>query len=189
MHHKLKEIPLFSLLNRDEIREVLNFSDLKILKKGNFLFFHGDRVENFHILLDGQLKIYKSNSKGDEILIHRFTKPTAIAEMPFFEDLPYPASCIAEKDSDVLLIESEKFRLFLQKNPRLLYKFIASLSQKIKFLEERIENLSILSASERVDKFEKISGDKFFSMKKVEIAEELNMTPEHLSRILKKRLP
>ncbi len=185
MTSNLQKIPLFSQLSQNEIDEILSFSKIIDFQKGNILFLKGDRVRYFTALLSGQLKIYKSNSKGDEVLIHRFSYPTSIAEMPFFEDLPYPASCVAEAESQVILIDGEEFRNFLEQHPKLLYKFISSLSKKIRVLEDRIETLSILSAKERVEKFIESDKNRFLSMKKIDIAEELNITPEHLSRVLR----
>jgi CRP/FNR family transcriptional regulator len=83
------------------------------------------------------------------------------------------------------MIDGEAFREFISTNPSILYKFISSLSKKIKILETRIENIAVLSGKEKVAKFIYQNWNNFKKIKKRVIAESLNITPEHLSRILR----
>jgi len=177
--------PLFSELNIEQIEKILSFSKTVQLLKGNILFYEGENSDGLYILIEGRVKIYKSGEKGKEFLIHRFNPISSIAEMPFFEEQNFPATAVAEDNSTVIKIEGEEFRAFLLQNPSILFKFITSLTKKIKILEQRIENSVVLSAKERVEKLIAENGEKFQIMKKREIAEELHITPEHLSRILK----
>ena len=142
-------------------------------------------AKNIFILIEGVIKIYKSNSKGGEILMNYFYPTSSFAEMPFFEESRYPASAVSEVTSKVLVINGVDFRKFIQKNPDILYKFISSLSKKIRILEHRIENIAVLSGKEKVAKFIYKHWVHFKTIKKRIIAESLNITPEHLSRILK----
>jgi len=142
-------------------------------------------ANNIFILIDGSIKIYKSNSKGGEILMSYFYPTSMFAEMPFFEESRYPASAIADINSEVLVIDGVKFRSYIEKNPNILYRFISSLSKKIKTLEGRIENLAVLSGKEKVSKFIYQNWNDYKNIKKRVIAESLNITPEHLSRILR----
>jgi len=155
------------------------------LKKGNIVFYQGDLAKDIFILISGVIKIYKSNSKGGEILMSYFYPNSSFAEMPFFEESKYPASAISEINSTILVIDGEQFREFLKKNPDILYKFISSLSKKIQVLENRIENIAVLSGKEKVAKFIYLNWNHFQTIKKRIIAESLNITPEHLSRILR----
>lgn len=183
--NQILSIPLFSQLSSEQINRITAFSKITELKKGNILFYEGEKADNLYILIDGEVKIYKSGENGKEFFIHRFQPVSSIAEMPFFEELNFPATAVASKNSKITVIDGVQFREFLFGNPLILFKFITSLTKKIKMLEQRIENSVVLSAKERVIKFIAENGERFRSMKRKEVAEELHITPEHLSRVLK----
>ena len=185
IHQGIKSITIFQKLSTEDIEKILNFSKIVELKKGNIIFYQGDMANNIFILISGAIKIYKSNSKGGEILMSYFYPTSIFAEMPFFEESPYPASAIANINSKVLVIDGIEFRNFIKKNPEILYRFLSSLSKKIKILENRIDNLAVLSGKEKVAKFINQNWNNFKNIKKRVIAESLNITPEHLSRILR----
>jgi len=60
------------------------------------------------------------------------------------------------------------------------------LIQKIKNLEQVISTHLVLDARDRIAKFIYDNPEDFFKIKNIEIAKILNVTPETLSRILRK---
>ncbi len=157
------------------------------LNHGNFLFFQGDKADNLHILLSGRIKVYKTNIRFEEIVINFFEEGSSIAEMPFFEDSQYPATAIVEsKEAVVLIFSRQNFKKIVEKYPEILYRFIASLSKKIKILDAQIENIALLSSEQRIAKYMLENWKNFKDLKRKDIALQLNVTPEHLSRVLNK---
>ncbi len=68
----LKNIYLFESLNQANITRLEEISTIKKYKKEQFLFFEGDRAESLLILIDGIVKIYKSDTKGNEVVLNHF---------------------------------------------------------------------------------------------------------------------
>jgi CRP/FNR family transcriptional regulator len=85
-----------------------------------------------------------------------------------------------------LSINYDTFEKEFLKNPDISFAFIKSLSKKIKYLENVIATNMVMNSTARVAKFLCENGDKISKLKKSHIAANLNMTPETLSRILKK---
>ncbi len=124
---QLQKIEIFKNLTEVELDKIINISVTKKLSRENVLFYEGEKPKFFYVLLDGFVKLYKTDLKGNEIIIHFFTKPMFIAEMPSFENIPFPATAISMKDeSCFLLIEREKFLRVLNTDPKFCIYIMAS---------------------------------------------------------------
>ena len=184
---QLQNIEIFKNLTESEIEKLLNISVVKKLSRENILFYEGEKPQFFYVLLDGFVKFYKTDLKGNEIVIHFFTRPTFLAEMPSFENIPFPATAISMRDeSSFLLIDREKFLALLNSDPKFSFYIIKSLSQKVRNLEQVINRNLIYDAMTKVCSFIKENPREVVNTKHKDIAIILNMAPETLSRILKK---
>ena len=106
----LKEFYFFSTLDEREIEELRKISILKKYSKNEILFYAGDESKYLHLLVSGVVKLYKHDYKDNEILIHNINAPSFIAEIANYEEKPFPANCSFETESQVILIDYEKFR-------------------------------------------------------------------------------
>ncbi|MBD3810310.1 MAG: Crp/Fnr family transcriptional regulator [Sulfuricurvum sp.] len=182
----LKQVPLFSTLSDDVLMQLTKISTVTSYKKGQILFYEGDEAINLHILINGIVQVYKIDTTGNEILMHRFEPTTMIAEMANLYTFPFPATARFETDGIIIKIDYRSFEHEFLKNPLISFEFIRSLSQKIKHLEHVIHTQIILNASGKTAKFLIDYEADFNQWKRHEIAKMLNMNPVTLSRVLKK---
>lgn len=184
--HILNEVSLFSKLDKEELKLLKNISTSKKYSKGEILFYEGDRSKNLHLLVEGILKLYKTNFKGQQIFLHQFYPQSFVAELTNFEDIPFPASAEFITDGVVLKIDFEKFKTLIHGNLNLSLKIIRSLSEKLKIMSEVIHNEVILNSEAKVAKMIVELPELFGDIKNTKIAQLLNITPETLSRTLSK---
>ena len=178
----LKDFYFFSCLNDKEIKDLEEISILKKYSKGQILFFQGDESKYLHLLTKGAVKLYKHDFRDNEIVLHGINAPSFIAEIVNYEEKPFPANCSFEIDSEVLLIDYEKFRdSFLHKSD-ISMLFIKSLSRKIKYLEDFIHTNMTIDINAKVAKFIYDNEKNLESIKQVKMAEILNIREETLSR-------
>jgi len=90
---ELQEIPMFSALEERYISELKNAVHVKHFSKDSIVFYEGDESEYLHILMEGDVKLYKTSPKGSQIQINRFSSPSLIAEFACFEKEVFPATC------------------------------------------------------------------------------------------------
>ena len=184
---QLKKVEIFKNLTETELEKIIKISVVKKLSRENILFYEGEKPEFFYVLLDGFVKFYKTDLKGNEIVIHFFTRPMFLAEMPSFENIPFPATAISMKDdSCFLLIDRNKFLRLLDSDHKFSFYIIKSLSQKVRYLEQVINRNLIYDAMTKVCSYIKENPTDVVNTKHKDIAIVLNMAPETLSRILKK---
>ncbi len=182
----IEKFYLFDNLPEEKLKRLKEISKVQNFSKGEIAFFEGDRSKYLMLLTRGILQIYKSDAKGNKIVLHVFYPHTLIAEIVNFENMPYPATGEFLTDGTAILIDYEKFEKEFLKNPEVAFIIIKSLTNKIRYLEHVITNDLVLSSTARVAKFIYEHEREFLDLKKNEIAELLNITPETLSRILAK---
>ncbi len=182
----LSKYYLFENLNEDQLKKLKEISKTTNFTKGTMLFFEGEKPKSLILLTDGILQVYKTDSKGNKIILHHFYPVSLIAEIVNLENMPYPASAEFITDGQAVLIDYKEFEQEFLKNPDISFMFIKSLTKKIKFLEDVITNNIVMNSTARVAKFIYEHEDDFIKMKKSQIAEKLHIAPETFSRILKK---
>ncbi len=183
----LKNISLFENLNDEELELLKSFATKRFFNEGEILFYEKDIPKSLILLSDGMLKVYKTDPKNHEVILHRFMPYTLVAEMVTMEGIPYPASAVFLSDGSVIEIDFEKFKEAFFSNPEIAFKFFQSLAAKIKNLERVISLNVVLDSTARVAKYIYENEDAL-TMRHNHLAQYLHMTPETLSRMFKKLL-
>jgi len=187
IENMLKKIDLFSTLNEEELNDIAKITTIKKLQKDNILFYEGEDADSFYLLLEGQLKLYKTGFKSQEVVLHYFTRPTMVAEMATLENIKFPATSIATIDETIIaIINKEKFLQKIKSDSKFSFHLVRSLTKKIKNLEVAINRNLIFDATTKVCSLVKENPNIFKTQKNIQIANLLNMAPETLSRTLAK---
>jgi len=181
----LRKISFFENLDDKELKLLASFSRKKRFTKGEIVFYEKEMPSSLILLTEGVLKVYKTDLKNNEIVLHRFKPTSLVAEMVTLEGLPYPASGSFDSDGTIIEIDFEKFKKEFFHNPEVALNFFKSLSMKIKNLESVISLNIVLDSTARIAKYI-CENEEALSMKHSQLAQYLHMTPETLSRMFKK---
>ncbi|WP_456488565.1 Crp/Fnr family transcriptional regulator [Caminibacter pacificus] len=181
----LKSFFLFKGLDDKDIEEVKKFTIVKKLKKDEIVFYEKENPAYLHLLVEGVARVYKVDSKGNELIIHKFTPVSLIAELANLENMPYPANCAMDSEGVILKIEFEKFKKFMKKGD-VCFSIMSSLLRKMKYLDGLIQANLVLDTETKIAKFIYENPEAFEDLKQHSIASLLNIKPETLSRKLKK---
>jgi CRP/FNR family transcriptional regulator len=182
---KLEDIPMFSALGEAHLKELNNAIYVKQYAKDSIVFYEGDESEYLHILLKGDVKLYKTSPKGSQIQINRFSAPSLIAEFACFEKEVFPATCEFVTDGSIGLLHFDKLYEYLNQ-PEFSLELIKSLTSKVMLLSSLVHKETILSSEAKVADLMIRKIAVFNRLKNNEIASILNLTPETFSRILTK---
>lgn len=189
MNLNINDFYFFRFLKEHDLERLKEISIKKSFSKGEILFFKGEKSKYLHFLLNGMVRLYTHDFKGNEVLIHNLMSPSLIAEIAHYEEVAYPANCSFETNSEIILIDYEKFKNEFLLKPEVSMFFIKSLTKKIKALESFISYNISSNSKEKIVKFLYENENLLKELKQVKIAQILNITPETLSRklsILKK---
>ena len=182
---RLHDIPMFSALGENYLKELSNAIYVKQFAKDSIVFYEGDESEYLHILMEGDVKLYKTSPKGSQIQINRFSAPSLIAEFACFEKEVFPATCEFVTEGAIGLLHFDKLYEYLNQ-PEFSLELIKSLTSKVMLLSSLVHKETILSSEAKVADLMIKKVAIFNRLKNNEIASILNLTPETFSRILTK---
>jgi CRP/FNR family transcriptional regulator len=183
---RIKNIPLFSKLSDENIKKLEAISYFKKYGADEILFYEGEKPGILHVLVEGVLRLYKTDSKGHEIFIHQFTPTSLVGELANFENMRFPASARFITDGEILKIDFQKLEKDFFKNPEICMEIIKSLTKKVKILSQVIHHEMVLTSEAKIAKFLYEHPNVFKTVKNNQIASILNVSPETLSRTLTK---
>ncbi|HIO95905.1 MAG TPA: Crp/Fnr family transcriptional regulator [Campylobacterales bacterium] len=183
---KIKDVPMFSNLDKKFHKELYDNIYIRHFTKNSIVFYEGDSSDYLHILLDGQVRLYKTSPKDTMIQLHRLNAPSIIGEYACLEQVPFPATCefISERGT-VGLLHFKKVMNYL-KDPTFSLALLKSMTNKVMMLSSLVHKETILSSEAKVADLILNETETFNKIKNNEIASILNITPETLSRILSK---
>lgn len=182
----MEQCYLFSRLNTDDLAQLREITKEKAYPAGTILFYDGETPDKLRLIKSGTVQIVKHDSSGNEIVLSDFHANDLIAEMAHFEAIPYPATARCETDVKLYEIDFEDFKSRFLNRPEMALGIIRSLTRKIKQLEGVIRRSLIDDAQTRLVRYLLEHDDRLGQMTQRQIASQVILTPETVSRILRR---
>jgi len=183
---QIKTCTYFQNMPDGALEKLISYSSIKNFEDDSIIFYQGEQASHMHILLEGSIRIYKSKPSGGEVELMKAKSVTSIAELACFEKIAYPSSCMSTSACKILKIPFDTFEKEFLCDTEISFGMIKSLSLKLRSMSSLIERELTLSSQQKVAKFIIDNQERLSEIKQVQIASELNITPETLSRMLKK---
>lgn len=98
----LLDLPPFSRLSRGEIREILDRATSNLVERGDAVFEEGLPAMQFHLLLDGYIRVVHVTSAGEQVTVLHISSGQLFGFAEAIGRKAYPATAIAEVDCIVL---------------------------------------------------------------------------------------
>ncbi len=188
---RLRRVPLFQGLGDAALRRVLSGAAVRGLADGGILFLQGEPADRFYVLLEGWVRLYRLTEDGAQAIVTVVAPGETFAEAAVFASGRYPVCAEAAGPATVLAIQRRAVTEALAAEPEIALMMLASLSQRLRHLVGRIEQLQVKSAPQRLALFlAGLCGDQTgaasvdLPFAKALLAQRLGMRPETLSRAL-----
>jgi len=155
--------------------------------KGEIVFFEGEAVRSVYLVAKGCIQLVRMTAAGKEVVIKTCEAGEIFAEAALLKGGTYPVTANVVRDSILFCIPKEEFLALLQVD-NFRADFEVGLMMRIRYLTERIAYLTAHEPAERLFHFlrehygEKDSYE--ISIAKKDIASEIGVTPEALSRLI-----
>jgi len=192
---ELRLVPHFRGLPPDLMEAVASGAKRVSCASGQAIFREGEPVHAFYLVSRGAVRVYRLSPDGREQVLHHLGEGHTFAEAAVLTMSRYPAHAVAASGGTELIeIGAEGFRALFRGEPRLSAAMVASLSTWLISLTERVEELSLASASARLAHYllrlpssvEDGGVLVELPLAKKELAAYLAITPETLSRLLRR---
>ena len=117
--------------------------------KNTILIQEGDRSDQVYVVLEGKLKVYLADSEGKEIIVDVLGPGQYFGEMALEGD-PRSASVMTLEPSKLSVVERDRFKDFLGRNPDAAYALIVTLIRRARNLTRAVGDLALLDVYGRV---------------------------------------
>jgi CRP-like cAMP-binding protein len=179
-------------------RELKEFSRLsenrpvRTYRKKDFLFMEGQTPYELFFIVKGEVKTYKINPEGKELITGIYRDGDFIGYAPLLEDIPYNECATVLEDTEVALIPKQDFISLIYSSRDIARKFIKLLSNNLIETENRLLNLAYQSVRQRVagallnilDHYHLPSKRALISISRRDISNIIGTATESLNRTL-----
>jgi CRP-like cAMP-binding protein len=190
----LANLPLFKGLDADVLASLAQGTTRRELKRGDALFREGEPSVAVHALVYGKIKLASRASNGRERLVDLIGPGRTFGEPVMFLEKPYIVTATALADSLVLSVAKQAIFAELARSPHFASRVIGALSERVESLVHELEDYALGSGSRRFVAWllrrplaVSATGAATVTLpaaKRV-LAMRLNLSAEHLSRILR----
>ena len=191
----LRDNMLFSSLSDAQFDSVVACCRIARLPKGKALFLQNQPARHFFLVAEGLVMLTRTAMDGNEKVIDIINPGQTFAEAVILSGLDtYPVNAQAVSPSRLIAVDSTAYLGHLQRSSALCLKVMARMGQRMHWLINEVGRMALHNATYRLvgyllDQIDEKDTDKksiqLVAPKQV-IASRLTITPETLSRTLKK---
>jgi CRP/FNR family cyclic AMP-dependent transcriptional regulator len=138
LHH----VPLCAGLDEDVLRQIARVARVHTYKKASTIIQADDPGYAFYILKRGLLKMTLDSSQGAALILHLVYPGECFGDIAVLDEVPQPATVVAQEASDVVRIPRAPFRELLDQCPPLVRRLTAVLSQRLRQATALLQSLA-----------------------------------------------
>lgn len=149
-----RKLELFQALNEVELAQLADAAQFQQVSRYHFIFVPDEPADQLYFLLQGRVKTGTFSGEGREII------KELIAPQHLFGDLALAGETLRSEfaqglhdGASFLTVKLKDFQQLLHGNQRLLFACMQHMSQRLQRVEERLANLVVKDARERIIEF------------------------------------
>lgn len=146
----LAGLPPFSLLDRSQIRAILDQAVSRRYDEGAAIFSEGEEADRFFLLLDGYLRVVRTTPGGDQIIVLHISPGQLFGIAPALQRDTYPATSVAAAESIALSWPARLWSDFIQSYPGFATESYRTLGQRLGQIQETLTEMATQAVEKRV---------------------------------------
>lgn len=127
----LKRIPLFSRLDRRQLRKLAGLSQFAEFAPGDIVLLEGAPADSFYVILSGEATVLQKPGRATLRLGDHF------GEMGLLDDRPRSATVVATSELHVMRIPPRAFSKLLEENSEIALTLLTTLGRRVRELEKQ----------------------------------------------------
>lgn len=146
----LRKVAIFADLPDSALERLARDSVVRGYPRGHILCTEGDPGESLYLLEEGQLRVTRWNSAGDETVLAVVEAPAAVGELSLLDGSPRSANLTAASTIRVRLVPRKAFEALTREQPQIVPAMLATLAGIIRHANARQVDLLTLDVPGRL---------------------------------------
>ncbi len=186
----LQSMDLFKKLDDSELNKLSTLCKIEHYQKNSIVFYENENLSNIYYLVRGKVKLYKIDKYNNEIYLNNLHKNSFIyivknqKKETKFNNTFFSVATL--ETSEILLIDIQAFRQEFFHHYDILEKFLDEVCYFMEQFQFIINRDLVFDSKAKVAYMLCNNLEEFNRLKKNEVAYQLHLQPETLSRITKK---
>lgn len=189
----LAHLPLFQGLSAADVERLAAGTTRRRLRAGDALFRQGEPPTGLYAVVHGRIALTARSARGRERVTEIIGAGRSFGEAVMFLDKPCIVAARALSDALVLHLAKDTVFAELERNPRFARRMLAGLSAKLHATVRELDTYALGSAERRFAAWllraappaQRGAASVTLPAAKKAVASRLNLSAEHLSRILR----
>ncbi|WP_319582823.1 Crp/Fnr family transcriptional regulator [uncultured Pseudodesulfovibrio sp.] len=189
LKNEISAFPVFERLDDAQLDRIASHAEVMRFPKKSMFFSEDNSSQGLHVLLTGQVKLFRLAEDGKEQTIFVFGPGEPFCLCSTFSDGKLPANLGALEDSRVLFIPPREYERLVREDPSILLTMMRVMSRRLKEAMDMIDSLSLKQVPSRLMAYFESrhqDGRVTLDLSQRELAKIIGITPEALSRTLRK---
>jgi CRP/FNR family transcriptional regulator, cyclic AMP receptor protein len=145
---ELREIPLFSEMDEQEVAEIRAIMDEMKFRAGQVIIREGDTGELFYVVTEGHAHVTINDASGQEVIIYEVGPGGFFGELSMLTKEPRSARVKAVENVTTLALERDEFFDFLRKRPSAAIDVLIELGGRLHENDQILRHMVSRNANE-----------------------------------------
>ena len=143
----LAEVPIFSLLDQDERKTLVEFLERRQVKAGELIFRTGDHADALYVVAEGKVEMFVNDDGGHKISIQEIGPTEVVGEVSFMDGGPRTASAIALEPTSLLRFERDSLLTFVTRHPHAALDLLTILGKRLRLSDELLRHTVVQNSN------------------------------------------
>ncbi len=139
---KLREIPLFSALDKSQLKLLAFTSEVFSYNAGDYLFYQDEVADGIYVVLEGNVSVLDESTE-EPVVLARKTSGALLGEMAVLRSVRRSAAVRVDSEALVLKISAERFIDLITSTPEIALYVLKDISTRLEDTSTELAELKL----------------------------------------------
>jgi CRP/FNR family cyclic AMP-dependent transcriptional regulator len=136
--------PLFAKLGEEPLERIAALCVTRRLVAGELLFEKGDSGDSLYGVRRGSIRIETGSEGGERLTLNLLGPGDLFGEIALLDGQSRTANAVAAETCELYVLRRADFLAFIERDPRIALRLIELLCQRLRWMNERMEEVALL---------------------------------------------
>jgi CRP/FNR family transcriptional regulator, cyclic AMP receptor protein len=147
----LKGVPLFSLLDEDELAILAAQVDLKSFAARERIYKSGDPAVQAYVLVSGRVQVTTVDQDQEDVVVDEPGKGEFFGFASMLEETPHQTSAVALEDCDCIEVSRSDISVLIERKPHAAMDLLTTLGHQLHATQQLVRLRSTRNANEIIE--------------------------------------